>query len=169
MSQALTQASSNNNTSHIAEFVRLVFNSSILVIIVSVVVKFILLIKQDVDQKVRLKIAEQIIRVRRCQKHYEDNRCISHVPALEKLCDNWHHCMHLTDQVQSASLWTQTLAETLNAFVEAISFRSLVFVLLAVCALVLVTNVVIASYRVQYYIRGERLTTSQPGNNSRIE
>ncbi|GAV54664.1 hypothetical protein ZYGR_0AN01320 [Zygosaccharomyces rouxii] len=169
MVQALAQASPNNNASHIADFVRLAFNSSILVIILSVVIKFILLIKQDVDQKVELKIAEQIIRVKRCQKHYEDNGCISHVPALEKLCDSWHHCMHSTGQVQSASLWTQTLAETLNAFVEAISFRSLVFVLLAVCALVLVTNVVIASYRVQYYIQGERMTAYQASNNARIE
>ncbi|CAR31092.1 hypothetical protein ZYGR_0P03980 [Zygosaccharomyces rouxii] len=169
MTQLLTQSSTSNNASHIGEFVRLAFNSSILVIILSVVIKFILLIKQDVDQKVQLKIAEQVIRVKRCQKHYEDNGCVSHVPALETLCDGWHHCMHSTGQVQSASLWTQTLAETLNAFVEAISFRSLVFVLLAVCALVLVTNVVIASYRVQYYIRGDRMSTYQPSNNARIE
>lgn len=169
MVQTLTPSSISSRASRIAEYVQLAFNTSILVIVLSVVVKFILLIKQDVDHKVRLKIGEQVVKVKRCKNNYEINGCISHVPALENLCDGWYHCMHSADEVQSASLWTQTLAETLNAFVEPISFRSLIFVLLTVCALVLVTNVVIASYRVQYYISGDRKASYSSRNDARIE
>lgn len=169
MAQTLVGPTSRTTASHIAEYVQLFFNTSILVLILSVLVKFFLLIKRDVDQKMHWKIAEDIVKVKRCQKNYEQNGCVTHVPALEKLCDGWHHCMQSRGEIQSASLWTQTLAETLNAFVEPISFRSLVFVLLAVCALVLVTNVVIASYRVQYYVHGDSRSSYRGSSTSRIE
>ncbi|AQZ16882.1 BRR6 (YGL247W) [Zygosaccharomyces parabailii] len=169
MVQALPGPQIRSRATNIAEYVQLVFNTSILVIVLSILIKFILLIKGDVDRKVHWKVAEEIVRVKRCQKNYEQNGCSTHVPALEKLCDGWHHCMQSRGEIQSASLWTQTLAETLNAFVEPISFRSLMFVLLAVCALVLVTNIVIASYRVQYYFHGDGRTSYHGSSNARIE
>lgn len=59
-----------------------------------------------------------------------ENRCAEGLrPALVEKCEEWWHCAQLDlhpSVHQRAALYAATLARTLNAFVQALAFRTIV-------------------------------------------
>lgn len=144
----------------LAGYLQLAFNAAILLLILILVIRFLLMVQSDVHNKSREKLADDIVRIQSCKNEYEQNQCLpgTRVPALEALCNEWFRCMNLNinglqdrNMYQSGTLWAQTLAEIINAFVNKISIRSVIVILAVICAIVLVTNVAFGSYRVYWY------------------
>lgn len=142
----------------LAGYVQLAFDATVLALVIAMVVKFALVVQDDVRCKVQERLAANLRSVADCKRSYELNECLPgmRVPALEESCDKWLHCMNedveqLKHGSGSGALWAKTMGEILNSFVEPISIRSAFLMLFVVCAIVLVTNVAIGSYRVYYY------------------
>lgn len=169
-----------SNASHIrpellAGYLQLTFNAAMLLMILIFMTRFLFMVQSDVNNKSRERLADDIVRIQSCKNEYEQNQCLpgTRVPALESLCNEWFKCMNpntngLQDRniYQSGTLWAQTLAEIINAFVDRISIRSVIIILVTVCAIVMVTNVAFGSYRVYCY----NSTNSHPNDCShRIE
>lgn len=150
----------------IAGYMQLVFNAFLLTLVLTLVVKFMVTVREDVRFKLHEDEMRELRLIEACRKSYEQNDCSpgSRVPALEESCDEWFHCMNRVQDVQtggrriyqSGTLWARTIAEILNSFVEPISIRSALLTVSVICALVLVTNSAFGSYRVYHYDRSHR-------------
>ncbi|QLL33079.1 hypothetical protein HG536_0D06010 [Torulaspora globosa] len=150
----------------IAEYMQLLFNAFLLTLVLTLVVKFMVMVREDVRFKLHEDELRKLRLIEACRKSYEQNECSpeSRVPALEESCDEWFYCMNQAQHVhaggrriyQSGTLWARTIAEILNSFVEPISIRSALLTVSVICALVLVTNSAFGSYRVYHYNRSSR-------------
>ncbi|GAA5999066.1 Brr6p [Rhodotorula paludigena] len=83
------------------------------------------------------RLAELTVELRsevvQCAKKFMDNGCaaVTRFPALEKSCNEWEECMHREVVVVGKTrVVAETLAEVVNGFVEVISFKTMLFVLL---------------------------------------
>lgn len=143
------------------KYVKIIFNVIITSSLLFIAYQFVHLISLDVEWKLNELQREQLEQLRHCQWKYESNKC--HLPNeeipphLQTLCLEWVQCIEKYNSVdgrhrsQSAKLWVQTLAEVVNSFVENITLRSLLFILITICSVVIVTNTIFGSYRVVYY------------------
>lgn len=152
----------------LARYVQLTFYGAVLGLVLVIMVKFMLVVREDVQCKVRERLASGLRSVAECKRSYEQNGCLPgmRVPALEESCDQWFHCMNqdadwLKHGSGSGALWAKTMGEILNSFVEPISMRSAFLMLFVVCAVVLVTNMAFGSYRVYYYNDSGRQVSQQ--------
>ncbi|EDO14890.1 hypothetical protein Kpol_380p9 [Vanderwaltozyma polyspora DSM 70294] len=141
-----------------AKYLQLLFNCMVVLSLFFMVGWFFYTIKLDVDFKVEQEKIRRRLRIQTCKDNYINNECAPElrVPALESLCDEWLTCINeetidLNTINTSTILWAKTLAEVLNSFVESISFRTFLFILLSVTVTVVVTNVTFGSYRVYHY------------------
>ncbi|SCU86344.1 LAMI_0D01662g1_1 [Lachancea mirantina] len=142
----------------LSEYIQLLFNVIIAAIGVYVIVGFIRLTSRDVDRKLHQNTLETLARIERCRANYERNRCepANRAPRMEQQCQEWLLCLNQDTQVahdssHSATIWAATLAEIIDVFLKNISVRSLVFMLISICGIIVVTNVAFGSYRVHYY------------------
>ncbi|CAL9728515.1 nucleus export protein Brr6p [Monosporozyma unispora] len=142
------------------KYVKIAFNVIITSTILYILYQFILLISMDVEWKLTELEMDNMKQLRQCQWKFEENKCFLPTneipPRLQQLCQEWSQCMerHLKGgrlTSHSAKLWVKTLAEVVNTFVENITLRSLLFILVTICSIVIVTNTIFGSYRVVYY------------------
>lgn len=152
----------------LAGYVQLAFDGALLSLVIAMVVKFMMVVRDDVRYKVRERVAARLRSIADCRRFYEQNGCLPglRVPALEESCDRWFHCMNqdvekLEQGTGSGALWARTLGEILNSFVEPISMRSAFLMLTVICAVVLVTNMAFGYYRVHHYNNSVRRGSQQ--------
>ncbi|EJS43850.1 brr6p [Saccharomyces arboricola H-6] len=143
-----------SNPSLIAEYMQLLFNFIMGAIALSLVVKFILMVRNDVNLKLEHDIMDARDKIATCESNYLINQCEPHmrVPALETRCNEWSKCMKQkilpSSDYQWAHAWAHTLAGVINAFFETFSIRSFLFILISVTGIIFVTNTSFGSYRV---------------------
>jgi hypothetical protein len=127
----------------ISSYLQLFLNLFILVIILAFVIQIGLMIKHDVDIKVESYVMEVMHEIDICARNYQENRCEpeSRVPAIEKDCNVWQACMEKNPLLVGRSkLSAQTVAEAINAFIEPISFKTILVIFLFVFCFVLMSN-----------------------------
>ncbi|CCF60083.1 hypothetical protein KAFR_0J00150 [Kazachstania africana CBS 2517] len=146
------------NPKLIAEYVQLLFNTIITSFLLYLVIRFLIMINNDVHFRLEELKQVELSRISNCKSDYYNNECHmgEEIPALTNLCSKWYQCMNIDiethrDLSESAKLWARILAEVINAFVSEISMRSLFFLLFTICSLVIVTNVAFGTYRVFHY------------------
>ncbi|CAL9736694.1 nucleus export protein Brr6p [Monosporozyma servazzii] len=141
-------------------YFKIIFNVVITSTLLFILYRFIHLIAIDVQWKLTELEMDDMKQLRQCQWKFEENKCYLSTneipPRLKQMCQEWSQCMdiHLKGnrhKSHSAKLWVKTLAEVVNTFVENITLRSLLFILVTVCSIVIVTNTIFGSYRVVYY------------------
>ncbi|KAK5778927.1 Brr6p PWA37_001170 [Arxiozyma heterogenica] len=142
------------------QYIKIIFNIIITLAILFILYKFVHLISLDVEWKLMELELDSMNQWRRCELDYKNNKCFlsneAIPPKLRYKCQEWSHCIEQYSlnnkrSFQSAKLWVQTLAEVVNTFIETITLRSLLFVLITVCSIVMVTNTIFGSYKVVYY------------------
>jgi hypothetical protein len=89
----------------------------------------------DVDKKAQEAIAEIRVEMAVCYRHWEENQCdpaqFKVGPALANLCSEWKKCFEKDPRsVGRAKVSAHTFAEILNSFVEPISWKAFVCILL---------------------------------------
>ena len=109
----------------LAGYVQLAFDATVLALVIAMVVKFALVVQDDVRCKVQERLAANLRSVADCKRSYELNECLPgmRVPALEESCDKWLHCMNedveqLKHGSGSGALWAKTMGEILNSFID---------------------------------------------------
>lgn len=142
------------------QYIKIIFNIIITLAILFILYKFVHLISLDVQWKLMGLELDSVNQWRRCELDYKNNKCFlsseAIPPKLRYKCQEWSHCIEQYSpnnkrSFQSAKLWVQTLAEVVNTFIETITLRSLLFILITVCSIVMVTNTIFGSYKVVYY------------------
>ncbi|BGP39958.1 hypothetical protein JCM10450v2_003938 [Rhodotorula kratochvilovae] len=86
---------------------------------------------------IQARLAELTLELRseivQCAKKFMDNGCAApnRFPALERSCVEWEECMHREVVVHGKTrVVAETIAEVVNGFVDVISFKTMLFVLL---------------------------------------
>lgn len=155
--EEVTKRDSSLDPKIVSQYLQLFFNSAIGAVGLYIMMKFIQLVNKDVQRKMEDREITAMKTALACRNQYSINKCQpdARAPALEQKCSEWYYCMNHADKdkniQQSATLWAETLAEILNAFLKPISVRSLFFILVTSCGVILVTNMAFYSYRIQYY------------------
>lgn len=112
-----------------SQYLQLMFNLSLIMLLLYAVFCFYLTIRQDVDKKVSEFSATILAEMSLCQRKYVENRCAPamRVPAMEVSCGNWEKCMTRDPaQVGRARVSAETFAEIINSFIEPISYKTMV-------------------------------------------
>ncbi|CUS24231.1 LAQU0S14e03136g1_1 [Lachancea quebecensis] len=141
----------------LAAYIQLFVNTVIISGLLYLCVRFLRLVRRDVEWKVENKAVLVAKAAHQCRANYEANRCEpeERAPALEAQCVEWAHCMskshELRDLQHSTVLWAETLAEIINGFFKPISVKSLIILSTFTFGVIIVSNVAFGSYRVHYY------------------
>ncbi|KAK9318413.1 Di-sulfide bridge nucleocytoplasmic transport domain-containing protein [Lipomyces starkeyi] len=115
-----------------ASYLQLIFNVFLVLVMLYLIMSFVLMIRHDISRKIEEYANEATIKIEQCIKDYHVNGCMpgSRVPAIEDVCDAWHACMSRdANDVGRARVSAQTVAEIVNSFIEPISYKTMLFVL----------------------------------------
>lgn len=112
-----------------SQYLQLMFNLSLIMLLLYAVFCFYLTIRHDVDKKVSEFSSTILAEMSLCQRRYVENRCAPdmRVPAMEATCGSWEKCMTRDPaQVGRARVSAETFAEIINSFIEPISYKTMV-------------------------------------------
>lgn len=112
-----------------SQYLQLMFNLSLVLLLLYALFCFYLTIRHDVDKKVSEFSAAIQAEMNMCARSYVENRCAPdmRVPAMEAACSRWEKCMSRdSSQVGRARVSAETFAEIINSFIEPISYKTMV-------------------------------------------
>lgn len=116
----------------VSGYLQLAFNIALVLVLLYLLLAFVQTIQRDVDQKVEEYSAEILQEMSLCSKEYLENRCTpgQRVPAMEAACITWEKCMNRDPTVVGrAKVSAETFAEIVNSFIEPISYKTMVSLL----------------------------------------
>ncbi|KUJ08342.1 uncharacterized protein LY89DRAFT_789143 [Mollisia scopiformis] len=111
---------------------------------------FWMTVRADVDKASENERALVMTEIAACYTQFVDNGCGSdrRVPALKTVCENWEHCMNRDpDSIGRARVSAHTFAQIFNSFIEPISYKAMIFVILIVTVCILVNNLAFGMFR----------------------
>ncbi|GAA5916690.1 hypothetical protein JCM6882_002268 [Rhodosporidiobolus microsporus] len=103
------------------------------VLVLSLLLLFLYTLYNDILTRLSSLTLELRAEILQCAKSYVDNRCApeTRLPAMESRCAAWEECMNREVVVGGKTrVVAETLAEVVNGFVDVISFKTMLFVLL---------------------------------------
>ncbi|KAK9373202.1 Di-sulfide bridge nucleocytoplasmic transport domain-containing protein [Lipomyces chichibuensis] len=115
-----------------ASYLQLIFNVFLVLVMLYLIMSFVLMIRHDISRKIEEYTDEAAAKIEQCTNDYLVNGCMpgSRVPALEDVCNAWQNCMNRrASDVGRARVSAQTVAEIVNSFIEPISYKTMLFVL----------------------------------------
>ncbi len=90
----------------------------------------------DIQRKRMQSYEALLIRRDQCASNYRENRCDppTRVKRLEQHCVEWEECMNLDPQAafRQTSLAASILSEVIGNFVDPLSVKSIIFILIFV-------------------------------------
>lgn len=146
-------------------YAQVVFNLSILVVFLYLMLNIVLTIQHDVSQKVREYELDYLDEISSCEARYTSNRCGSDMqaPALSEACEAWRRCASRDPTVVGrARVTAETFAEILNGFVDVVSWKTMLFSLLTLSIVVGATNSTLSFFRVQTAARHDTMPPPPP-------
>ena len=146
-------------------YAQVVFNLSILVVFLYLLLNIVLTIQHDVSQKVREYELDYLGEMSSCEARYTSNRCGSDMqaPALSEACEAWRRCASRDPTVVGrARVTAETFAEILNGFVDVVSWKTMLFSLLTLSIVVGATNSTLSFFRVQTAARHDTMPPPPP-------
>lgn len=140
-------------------YIPIVYNALVALPILYIVFSVIWTFSNDFRIKAEEHQAGVLQQVASCAKNYEINQChpSSRVPALEEKCNYWETCLNRNPSMISRSkIFAEIVAETLNSFVEPISYKAMLFFSIVIIGLFVLSNFTLATYyrkrsNIQYY------------------
>jgi hypothetical protein len=88
-------------------------------------------IQADVDIESQKYVSEVMVDIADCARQFRENKCdmSTRLPALQTVCANWEACMQRDPKaIAKAKVGATTWAKIINAFVEEISWKSMVII-----------------------------------------
>lgn len=120
---------------------------------------FWMTVRADVDKASENERALILNEIVLCKKNFVDNGCGNdwRVPALKEVCENWENCMRRDpDSIGRARVSAHTFAQIFNSFIEPISYKAMIFVVLIVTICILVNNLAFGMFRSKSHIAPPR-------------
>ncbi|KAM0787736.1 hypothetical protein ACM66B_003793 [Microbotryomycetes sp. NB124-2] len=103
-------------------------------LVLSISLLFLYTLYADIQARLAALTVELRAEILQCAKAYVDNRCepATRIPAMEKRCSGWEECMGREAVVVGKTrVVAETIAEVVNSFVDVISWKTMLFVLLS--------------------------------------
>ncbi|KAG9231817.1 Di-sulfide bridge nucleocytoplasmic transport domain-containing protein [Amylocarpus encephaloides] len=107
-------------------------------------------VKGDIEKASEVSVLEAIEEIAQCARDFVDNRCglDQRAPALKGLCSQYEVCMNRDAYaVGRARVSAHTFAQILNSFVEPISYKALIFIVVILVAVVATNNIAFGMFR----------------------
>lgn len=119
-------------------YLNLIFNICIFLIVMILIVKGIVMIKNDINIRINMSTEKQIELIKESRRLYYLNKCTpgDRVPAMEKQCQAWEACMN-QDPIKQEILKVvlRLISEGAEELMSALSIRTVLlatFVLLCI-------------------------------------
>ncbi|CAE7212568.1 unnamed protein product [Rhizoctonia solani] len=125
-------------------YVRVIFNTSLVLGFLYILVVIIVTVRRDIEDKISAYTGEFAAEIQQCASQYLLNKCDDKelVPHMKQFCDEWEKCMQRDASVVGRTrIAAETLAEVVNGFVEPISWKTLGFSVSTLAFFVLFINV----------------------------
>lgn len=132
-------------------YIQLLFNVSLPTFFLYWMYSFACTIQSDVDKKVLLFSEEVMDQIAKCSRDYLENRCdpSTRVPALVSACQAWEECMgrdpHLV--ARRSGISAEIFGETLNSFFNALSWKTILSLIVLVLGVSAMFNLTFAMSR----------------------
>ncbi|WFC96850.1 hypothetical protein MBRA1_003513 [Malassezia brasiliensis] len=137
-------------------YAQVVFNASILLVFLYLLFCMVYTVQRDVSQKVHEYEIEYLGEIAACSSAYDTNRCGTDLqaPALAEACATWQRCASRDPTVVGrARVTAETFAEILNGFVDAVSWKTMLFSLVTLSIVVGATNSTLSFFRGSVHAR----------------
>ncbi|KAI0307529.1 Di-sulfide bridge nucleocytoplasmic transport domain-containing protein [Multifurca ochricompacta] len=130
-------------------YLQFLFNSALVFLFLYLLVKFILTVQRDVEQRITEYSMDIVQEISNCAAHYKANLCGSNpVPAMFRQCSVWETCMNRDPTVVGrAKVGAELIAEVINGFVEPISWKTLAFTLSSLASMTIFVNSLLSLFR----------------------
>ncbi|KAI0327985.1 hypothetical protein GY45DRAFT_1326923, partial [Cubamyces sp. BRFM 1775] len=130
-------------------YVQVVFNASLVLIFLYLVLQFILTVQHDVEHRVAEYSMDIVQEIAQCALLHKTNLCAQNaVPAMAHQCAAWELCMNRDPtKVGRARVSVEVIAEVVNSFVEPISWKTLIFTIVSLCFLTVFVNSLLVLFR----------------------
>ncbi|KAH6674983.1 Di-sulfide bridge nucleocytoplasmic transport domain-containing protein [Halenospora varia] len=150
-SSFLSGIESRPNLPHVLSwYTQLGMNFFLLGIFVFGVWTFWSAVKSDVDKASENARADVIAEMTKCTQEYVANNCGAdrRLPALETVCHAWEQCMNRDpNSIGRARVSAHTFAQIFNSFVEPISYKAMIFVVIIVSVCIVANNLAFGMFR----------------------
>ncbi|EKD14340.1 nuclear membrane protein [Drepanopeziza brunnea f. sp. 'multigermtubi' MB_m1] len=107
-------------------------------------------VQADVEKASQKERGILMAGIAKCAQDYVINRCGAdqRVPALEHTCKEWELCMNRDPKsIGRAQVGAQTYAQIFNSFIEPISYKAMIFVVIIVAVYTLGNNYAFSQLR----------------------
>ncbi|CAG8948831.1 hypothetical protein HYFRA_00001954 [Hymenoscyphus fraxineus] len=134
----------------LSEYIQVGFNLLFLFLTVFGIYTFWSAVKEDITNASNIEISIAQESIAQCARDYVNNRCgpDQRVEALRKVCADWDVCMRRDAQaVGRARVSAHTFAEIVNSFVEPISYKTMIFVILTITGVLAANNIAFGAFR----------------------
>ncbi|KAK0105273.1 hypothetical protein ONS95_004342 [Cadophora gregata] len=111
---------------------------------------FWMTVRADVDKASEKERALVLAEIAKCAQEFVVNKCGAdmRLPALQVPCDNWEHCMNRDpNSIGRAQVSAHTFAQIFNSFIEPISYKAMIFVVMIVTVCILINNLAFSTFR----------------------
>ncbi|KAG5646894.1 hypothetical protein DXG03_001970 [Asterophora parasitica] len=134
-------------------YLQFLFNLSLILLFLYVVVQFILTVQRDVEQRISEYSMDIVQEIAICALQYKTNLCGSNsIPAMAQQCGNWETCMNRDPAIVGrAKVGAELIAEVVNGFVEPISWKALAFTLTSLSFLTVFINSLLSLFRARQH------------------
>ncbi|RDB29324.1 Nucleus export protein BRL1 [Hypsizygus marmoreus] len=133
-------------------YLQFLFNLSLILLFLYVVVQFILTVQRDVEQRISEYSMDIVQDIAICALQYKNNLCATNaIPAMAQQCANWETCMNRDPAIVGrAKVGAELIAEVVNGFVEPISWKALAFTLTSLSFLTVFINSLLSLFRARH-------------------
>eukprot|EP01071_Lankesteria_metandrocarpae_P004408 Lankesteria_metandrocarpae@DN3528_c0_g1_i1.p1 len=104
------------------------FNTVLVGLVIYCVMSFVFSLQEDIKSRIARSVQEEVNEASHCASEFRRNRCFpgERVPALEATCLAWESCMKKDPDriLQRSRVVAQTVGETVNTFLEQLSWKS---------------------------------------------
>ncbi|KAG6841534.1 hypothetical protein C0991_009899 [Blastosporella zonata] len=130
-------------------YLQFLFNLSLILLFLYLVVQFILTVQRDVEQRISEYSMDIVQEIAICALQHKTNLCERNaVPAMTHQCENWKTCMNRDPAIVGrAKVGAEMIAEVVNGFVEPISWKALAFTLTSLSFLTVFINSLLSLFR----------------------
>ncbi|PQE05642.1 nuclear envelope Brr6 protein [Rutstroemia sp. NJR-2017a BBW] len=131
-------------------YAQLTLNTFLVFLIIFGVWTFWTTIRSDVDKASEDAAASVVAEIEKCARDYITNRCgmDTRLPALHAVCENWERCMNRDpSSVGRARISAKTFAEIFNSFIEPISYKAMISLVLFITVTIITNNLAFGMFR----------------------
>ncbi|GJJ08881.1 hypothetical protein Clacol_003101 [Clathrus columnatus] len=133
-------------------YLQFFFNLSLVLGLLYLTYGFFRNVQKDVEHKMMEHKIDILQEISACNKLYTDNFCADKPsPIILGECEEWRRCMARdANIVKRTSLLAELIGETIDSFMEPISWRTMIFTLASLAMGIILINSILMFYRARH-------------------